>query len=84
MKGMEPIQVHPVGSRVTFQNKKQRDPIRAQGAPPSRGETPILRKKDFKIIKSLEFFYELRKIEDNLLKLFNKLNASKCMNGIVN
>ena len=40
--------------------------------------------KDFRIVESLEFIYKLCNIEDNLLKLFNKLNSSYYMNGTVN
>ena len=35
-------------------------------------------------IESLEFYYQLCDIENNLLKLFNKLNNSEYINSIVN
>ena len=56
-----------------------------KGPLPQEGESKCSEnQKDFRIVESLEFFYELCKIKDNLLKLFHKLNDSQYMNGIVN
>ena len=41
-------------------------------------------KENLGIVKPLEFFYELNKIEDNLLELINKRNDTQYINGIVN
>ena len=73
------------GQESLFKTKKQRNSIRALGPHPQEGE-PLCseNQKDFRMVKSLEFLYELCKIEGNLLKLFDKLNDSQYMNGIVN
>ena len=56
-----------------------------EGLHPQEGEPQCSENQgNLRIAERLGFFYELCMIEDNLLNLFNKLNDSTYMNGIVN
>ena len=53
--------------------------------PPSRWGTPMLKdQENTGTTESLEFHYQLCDIENYLLNLFNKLNNSEYIHGIVN
>ena len=51
---------------------------------PQEGKSGPENQKDTGAIESLEFFYQLCNIETNLLNIFNKLNDTNYVNGIVN
>ena len=72
------------GLKITFQNKKSKETQSGLKSPlPQEGKSQCSENQDFGITESLEFLYELCMIEDSLLKLFDKLNDSQYMNGIV-
>ena len=64
--------------------KNQGDPLRAQRLLSPRRKSGPENQKDTGAIESLEFFYQLCNIETNLLNIFNKLNDTNYVNGIVN
>ena len=51
---------------------------------PQEGKSGPKNQKDIGAIEPLEFFYQLCNVETNLLNIFNKLNDTNYVNGIVN
>ena len=80
----EPIEAHPGGSiKTPFRTRKQGNPIWAQrGHSLKRGNPKS--QENLGIVKPLDFFHELSIIENDLLKLINKLKDTQYINGIVN
>ena len=74
----------PRGSMKKFLNKKVKTQSGLQGLP-SRGNAKAQKNQEnIGTIEPLEFYYKLCDIENNLLNLFNKLNNSEHINGVVN
>ena len=73
------------GQESIFQTQKVKTQSGLKGLLPQERKPQCSKdQRDPRTIESLQFFYQVCVIEDNLLHLFNKLNGSEYINGIVN